>query len=77
MKRKGLTFLIVPFFILIICNSHSQVSKYQVVGIGQNVNSPYDEQAPILSPDGQKLYFTRSKHPENSGGTKDPGDIWM
>jgi outer membrane protein OmpA-like peptidoglycan-associated protein len=57
--------------------THSQIARYQVVGIGQNVNSSYDEQAPLISPDGRKLYFTRTKHPENVGGTRDPGDIWI
>ena len=41
-----------------------------------NINSIYDEQNPVLSPDGQTLYFTRSHHPENVGGTIDKGDIW-
>jgi len=40
------------------------------------INSAYDEQNPILSPDGQTIYFTRSNHPENVGGERDPGDIW-
>lgn len=41
------------------------------------VNSPYDEQNPVISPDKQWLYFTRANHPENIDGTKDPGDIWV
>ncbi len=41
------------------------------------VNSPYDEQNPVVSPDGQTLYLTISKHPDNVGGKKDPGDIWI
>jgi OOP family OmpA-OmpF porin len=41
------------------------------------VNTPFDEQAPVLSPDGNTLYFTRSNHPENIGGKADPGDIWV
>jgi OmpA-OmpF porin, OOP family len=40
------------------------------------VNSFWDEQNPILSPDGQTLFFTVSNHPSNIGGKKDPGDIW-
>ncbi len=40
------------------------------------VNSGYDEQNPILSPDGV-LYFTIANHLENIGGRKDPGDIWF
>lgn len=41
------------------------------------VNSPYDEQNPVISPDRQVLYFTRSNHPKNMDGAKDPGDIWL
>jgi outer membrane protein OmpA-like peptidoglycan-associated protein len=42
-----------------------------------SINSSYDEQNPVLSPDGNKLYFTRSGHPENVGGVVDKGDIWF
>ncbi len=45
--------------------------------LGQNVNSPYNELDPVISPDGNSIYFTRTKHPQNVGGTKDPGDIWV
>jgi OmpA-OmpF porin, OOP family len=41
------------------------------------INSPYDEQNPVISPDGKTLYFTIANHPENIGGKKDPGDIWI
>ena len=42
-----------------------------------SVNSTYDEQNPVLSPDGSTLYFTVGNHPLNIGGKKDPGDIWF
>ena len=77
MKQTEFKFLALSFFVLFFHCAYSQVARYQVVGVGQNVNSQYDEQAPIVSPDGQKLYFSMSKHPENTGGTKDPGDIWI
>jgi len=41
------------------------------------INTPYDEMNPVLSPDGKTLYFTIANHPENIGGKKDPGDIWL
>src|ERR1044071_8523267 len=41
------------------------------------VNSVYDEQNPIISPDGHTLFFTIGNHPDNIGGKKDPGDIWF
>jgi len=40
------------------------------------INSSYDEHSPMLSPDGQTLYFTRVGHPANIGGVLDQGDIW-
>ncbi|MBX2966777.1 MAG: OmpA family protein [Cyclobacteriaceae bacterium] len=41
------------------------------------VNTTYDEQNPVVSPDGRTLYFTVSNHPQNVGGQRDPGDIWV
>lgn len=39
------------------------------------INSDADDLAPMLAPDGKRLYFTRQKHPENLGN-KDKQDIW-
>jgi len=41
------------------------------------VNSRYDEQSPVISPDGKALYLTIANHPQNINGKKDPGDIWI
>src|SRR6187399_1877496 len=41
------------------------------------LNSSYDELNPVLSPDGRTLYITVANRPENVGGKKDPGDIWL
>lgn len=46
------------------------------VSLSPGINSPFDEQEPVFSPDGNTLYFTRSNHPENVGGISDQGDIW-
>lgn len=43
----------------------------------KNVNTPYDELNPVISPDGRSLYVTVANHPGNVGGRKDPGDIWI
>ncbi len=40
------------------------------------VNSAWDEQNPVLSPDRKTLWYTIANHPQNSAGKKDPGDIW-
>ena len=44
--------------------------------LGRNINSKYDEIAPIISADGKLLYFDRRNHPLNSGKNKDSDDIW-
>lgn len=43
--------------------------------LGLNVNSPYSEIAPIISPDGKTLYVGRIYHPRNVGA-KHECDIW-
>lgn len=53
--------------------------------LGININSKYGEVAPIVSPDGKFLYFTRLNHPENTkdkSGKNDkvlevPQDVWV
>jgi OmpA-OmpF porin, OOP family len=43
----------------------------------QRLNTAYDELNPVISPDGKFQYITIANHPENMGGKKDPGDIWV
>jgi outer membrane protein OmpA-like peptidoglycan-associated protein len=42
--------------------------------LSDNVNSPAEEFAPVISPDGSMLYFTRDSNPDIHGLEKD--DIW-
>ncbi|MDP4220806.1 MAG: OmpA family protein, partial [Bacteroidota bacterium] len=42
--------------------------------LGSGVNSPYEEVYPIISPDGQTLYFDRKDHPSNIGRND---NIWF
>ena len=51
--------------------------KAEAQRLGKNVNSQYVEHSPIISPDGQRLYFSRRYHPENVGGADDVEDIWI
>jgi len=41
------------------------------------INSRFMEAKPIVSHDGNKLYFSRLFHPENIGGRSDPQDIYF
>jgi outer membrane protein OmpA-like peptidoglycan-associated protein len=48
-----------------------------VENLGPNINTPLPEIVPIISPDGQTLYFDRKFDTNNAGGTDDPDDIWV
>lgn len=50
------------------------LKKPQII---DSLESKFDDISPVISPDGETLYFTKAKHPENSGGESDPGDIWQ
>lgn len=72
LKRITYTLL----FVFFIPNSLLVGQKAAHVAVDK-VNSTYDEQNPVLSPDGKRLYFVRSGHPQNEGGVIDRGDIWF
>lgn len=44
--------------------------------LGANVNSKANEVAPVISPDGKTIYFTRYDHPENLKNSEDY-DVWF
>ena len=51
--------------------------SFRTEHMGDEINTvEYEEHNPILSPDGDRLYFSRQFYPENVGGAKDPEDIW-
>lgn len=69
---------ILPFFLFVVLNGYGQsVNTSDLDALLKKVNSRYDEQNPILSPDGKNLYFTRANDSLNIGGTRDKGDIWV
>ena len=41
------------------------------------INTQLEESHPVISPDGRFLYFTYRFHPQNKGGKRNPGDIWV
>ena len=63
------------FFCLAFCLTISMLVFAQ--NSLQTLNSSYDEQNAALSPDGLTMYFTIANHPQNVGGKRDPGDIWL
>lgn len=49
----------------------------QSLSLGTFINTEEEELAPILSPDGQTLYFSRAFHSKNTGGKYAGTDIWI
>jgi OOP family OmpA-OmpF porin len=60
-------------------SSFSQLisSRYELVKMDKTINTFHHEAAPIVSPDGNSLYFFVQDHPENTYGKDDTQDIWM
>ncbi len=67
---KAFIFIFISFFLTI-----KGVSQDKPILI-DSLESIYDDIAPIITPDGNNLYFTKKNHPDNKGGEKDLGDIW-
>src|SRR3954462_6641466 len=42
----------------------------------ETVNSPFAEYKPAIALHGNRLYFSRSLHPQNTAGVEDLEDIW-
>ncbi len=56
--------------------SFAQVFPTTPKPLGSNINTVYDEGCPVLSPDGNTLYFVRNRHPQNIGPANS-ADIWI
>ncbi|HYG40534.1 MAG TPA: OmpA family protein [Cytophagales bacterium] len=68
------------FHILFLSKSYAQslIQKgIQPEKLNSTINSSAYESHPIISPDGSTLYFSRLKHPDNTGGVQSGSDIWI
>jgi outer membrane protein OmpA-like peptidoglycan-associated protein len=51
--------------------------RYELIKLNKEVNTYYHDAAPIISPDGKKLYFFIHNHPQNTFGKEGSDDIWV
>lgn len=70
---KWLTIIGCLFLVPALGQQQSEVAPIQ---LGLQVNSEAVERLPLISVDGQRLYFVRSAHPQNMGA-ENLDDIWM
>jgi OOP family OmpA-OmpF porin len=57
---------------------HNDVNlNAKAVALNSGINSAFIELKPALAPSGNRLYFSRHAHPDNTLGEKDLEDIWF
>lgn len=56
--------------------SEKNMIREKPENLGKNINSPFSEVAPVITPDGKTLFYTRSGHPDNMGSEQDQ-DVWF
>ncbi len=52
-------------------------SRYELVKMNDNINTLYHQVSPVISIDGNKLYYFVSNHPQNTYGKENSQDIWV
>ncbi|MBL7863982.1 MAG: PD40 domain-containing protein [Cyclobacteriaceae bacterium] len=58
-------------------NHHVRANKdAKATPLHTSINGPYAELKPAVAPGGNRIYFSRADHPDNSFGTIDFEDIW-
>ena len=83
--RQGIqiTALMVAALLIIAIDGSAQdvgsgkVNHFIPFSISDSVNSNYDELNPVLTPDGNTIFFSRLNHPDNHYGAFDSQDIWF
>ena len=55
----------------------AQPVQYELVNLGKKVNSRYHDAGPVVSADGNVLYFFVTDHPDNRFGRDGSQDIWF
>ena len=75
--KKGLALPILAFLALSYLAIQTSFKTKSREKLDDVINSEYQEARPLISGDGQTLYFVRRHHPDNLGGTADFQDIWM
>ncbi|MBX2962176.1 MAG: OmpA family protein [Cyclobacteriaceae bacterium] len=74
--KKAILSAVFLFFVYVL-NAQEFSPRYSLVKLNKEVNTYYHDAAPIISFDGQKLYFFIHNHPQNTLGKTGSDDIWM
>ncbi len=63
-------------FIFLSTFTYSQIFGQKVETLGASTNTEFTEIHPVISPDGQSLFFVRVSHPSNNYGKEGSNDVW-
>lgn len=76
MRSRSGSFLLAVLLLALGTLSAEQPSVRCRVRLPEHFNEHQPTILPLLSPDGRRLYVDRKHHPQNTGGTRDPDEIW-
>ncbi len=80
MKKYKYKFILATFFNLLVVVTFSYSQEYHFsnsVKLNENINSSAEESMPVISSDGQLMFFVRSFYEQNIGGKLSGQDIWI
>ncbi len=78
MRLKGLILTVSILFISsVLAVSQPFNERMELVNLGRDVNTGYHEAGPVISPDGNTLYFFVHNHPDNTYGKEGSQDVWF
>ncbi|HYG19092.1 MAG TPA: OmpA family protein [Ohtaekwangia sp.] len=70
-------FLLILTLVALSVQAQQSLLRYELVKMDKTVNTFRHEAAPVISPEGNTLYFFVQDHPENTMGKDDTQDIWF
>ncbi len=57
--------------------AEEQAPRFELQKLGKEINTGYHESGPLISPDGNTMYWVVSSHPANTEGVNGSQDIWF
>jgi OOP family OmpA-OmpF porin len=67
----------IVYVLIFVSGIFSAFGQAELENLGKEVNSKVDDLAPVITPDGKTIYFTRNSHPENQKGSDGTEDVWV
>lgn len=76
MTKPAFWITLVFFTTTLSCFAQDEAPKFDLQKLGKELNTGHHESGPLISPDGNTLYWVVSNHPANTYGVDGSQDIW-